>query len=1030
MPRLAGDIPYRLLGGGQPTQACNRSNSFVANPQSKSHHNAAMFFNGSDSAVIPGDSDLNVTNAWTHMVWCAPASLSPSSKQTIYSMGTVNGGLTNSLDIAIETGGKLSVTMYNSGGTVFKKRRIAVEDTDTAGVDGFFFGANSWHQIVVTWDGATMTVYRNGLNMNSYMTNVTDIAGSQTNTLRSITAGNLHTPSLAQKFEGFIHSHAHWNLPLGQAEISTIYNAGSGTDVDLNLGHGDYVSNGNLETWYRYGDSPSSASHTNFAPTSIPDVDSTQTAEKVRRSAPEGSFYRKDAAGTVGETDKFQGVGNAHTVAAWVKPTSLPAEGVTREVWRVTNGISDFDQIALSLVTSGGVSFWEYEFSNAVGTFNVLTGTTPVVEDQWYHILGCKQDTFSARFFVNGLDDLPPVIGGIVTTTNVSRSTHFLYDGRGVNDQFDGDLHSVALWSVPVTEQGVKAIYSGGWKNLDIRVEHPCYVESPSLVHWWVLGDPSASLTHPAGDTQFPDRVPGGYTISTEQTGVGAEMRNRGIIETSLMGNCAIFDDTANLATSTALPLGLANSWTISAWIKPNDLSAGIQYPVFVGPPQAGLSADEITWQIDADDAQKPLILQVTGPAGTVLQRVRYNNLLAEGEWQHITMVWFDNFITMYYNGGFVAPVVDTTNAGTMLDSSRFVELGGSDEVLAASAGLAFTGKISHVGMWDSALNENEARTVASLGHGLDLRYNKNEYVSGANLQHYYKLGEDTFLKGRDFMNTMRGTNVRSMTVENGTVIVLGDAPGSVAGSSPTSFSLVFNGTDEYMTGGVAKDLGSVDAFSIMGWVKYDVTAGSTFDALFRATAAGNSITIQAKTPILAQVDGRITINMNLPGGFEFKDMSWYDALPDDTWVHFVFTYDGAVGGDLVTLYIDGVDQGVADAIGKDNAGNQDNTIVRLVEIGGTAAFGGTEWPGVNHQMSMWSNALTAGEVTTIYNGGSAGFDLLTDSGSYVSSAALLHWWQLGQNIANIGEDTGSHSTLIDLSGVNMDVSNRTMDSP
>ena len=115
-----------------------------------------------------------------------------------------------------------------------------------------------------------------------------------------------------------------------------------------------------------------------------------------------------------------------------------------------------------------------------------------------------------------------------------------------------------------------------------------------------------------------------------------------------------------------------------------------------------------------------------------------------------------------------------------MADSSRFVELGGSDEVLPASFGLAFEGKISHVGIWDSALNVNEIRTVSSQGHGLDLRYNKGEYVSGENLQHYYKMGEDTFLKGRDFMNTMRGTNVSPMTVENGTVTILGDAPGSV----------------------------------------------------------------------------------------------------------------------------------------------------------------------------------------------------------------------------------------------------------
>jgi hypothetical protein len=78
----------------------------------------------------------------------------------------------------------------------------------------------------------------------------------------------------------------------------------------------------------------------------------------------------------------------------------------------------------------------------------------------------------------------------------------------------------------------------------------------------------------------------------------------------------------------------------------------------------------------------------------------------------------------------------------------------------------------------------------------------------------------------------------------------------------------------------------------------------------------------------------------------------------------------------------------------------------------------------------MWSNPLTPGEVTSIYNSGLSGFDLLTNFGSYISSATLLHWWQMGQNGLDIGEDTGSHSTLIDLTGTNMDVSNRVTDVP
>ncbi len=263
------------------------------------------------------------------------------------------------------------------------------------------------------------------------------------------------------------------------------------------------------------------------------------------------------------------------------------------------------------------------------------------------------------------------------------------------------------------------------------------------------------------------------------------------------------------------------------------------------------------------------------------------------------------------------------------------------------------------------------------------------------------------------------------------TITIVGDAPGSdveIAPPAVSVFSLAFNGTNERMNEPVAKDIGAADAWSIMGWIKYDLVTASTFDILYLLEGAlgGNRITVKTKTPILAQVAGRVQIAANLPGGFEFKDLEWWDVIPDDEWVQFVFTYDGALGGDPVTLYIDGVDQGVADAIGKDNVGNQDNTLVRTVDIGGTS--GGGEWPGINNQIAMWSNALTSAEVTELFNSGS-GINLLSSGGNYVSNATLLHWWQLGRDIA-IGEDTGNHTTLIDLTGVNMDVSNRIADHP
>jgi hypothetical protein len=829
-----------------------------------------------------------------------------------------------------------------------------------------------------------MTVYRNGLNMNSYMTNLTDIGGSQANTSRSITAGNHHDPFLSNRFNGYIHSHAHWSVPLGQAEISTLYNAGAGTDVDLNSGRGSYVSNSDLQTWYKYGDLPSSTIHENFAPTNIQLINSTQSEADVRRSAPEGSFYRADGTGEVGETSQFQDVANAQTISSWCRTNTLPAEGITNDVFRIRNGVGNLDHIALSLITTGGVSYWQYQFSNGAGTFNTLVGTTPVVVGQWYHLVGCKQDTFSARFFVNGLDDLPPVIGGIVTTTNVSRSTHIGFNGVDATENFDGDIYDAALWGGLVSENGIRAIYSGGWKNLDLRVAHPCYDEASLLSQWWVFGDPSASGTHPAGDTQFPNRASGGYTLFTGMTGVGAEMRNRGIIDNAPMGNCASFDDISGLATVTALPLGIANSWTISAWIKPENLTSGIQYPLFFGEAQVNANINEIIWKIDADDPLKPLILEVIGTVADVpLQRTRYNELLVEGEWQHITMVWNGTIISMYYDGVLITPVVDTSNVGSMNDSSRFVELGGSDEVLPASFGLAFEGKISHVGMWNTDLSVNQIQTIASQGHGIDLRYNKDQYIQAESLQHYWKLGEDSFLAGRDFMDTTRGNSLLPMTVET--------APPPPLPSLLQTNSLVMD-SDLLLSN--TNTLGFSDTWSLAIWAKLGAIDGAQQELIFIQPVADSKNAIKVTSAGISTVDDlRIIIDDNSGASKQTKEWDGVMQGNTDTWVHYVITFGGETGNGAngLKLHTQGIDRGAPDTTTTDTAGTYVDGVRRFA----LGALG--HWSGPIYSYALYDTVLSAAAIAQMYNGGNGrDFDLDNDWGNYTNSANLVHYYRLG----------------------------------
>ena len=766
--RLAGDIPYRLRGASQPTQGCNRSSSLLANPQARDNHSSSVLFDGvDDSAFLFPDVDLGIGNVWTVMAWVAPLDLAPVAEQMIYNIGEFNGTANNSMELVIEAGGLFVCKIFNSTGVLIKKRTLAAS--------GFFFDAGSWAQICVTWDGSTMKVYRNGTFMNALMLNVTDVGGFQTNTDRSLCIGNRASPINTSRFNGYVHSSAHWNVALAIEQIRVLFNQGAGSRVDLNTGQDDYTSQDNLRSWYKFGQVPSTiGSLEDFSGNLTTNMLTTNSASQMTRSAPEGCAYTTEGTGQVGRGVQFQGVANSQTIAAWCKPATLPAEGVSVDVIRFAVGVTTQDQLAISLTTSGGQSFWVYEISDSAGaTINTVVGTTPVVAGDWYHVTGCKTGTAVIRLFVNALDDITPVLAGIAVTSNASRSSHIGYDGRGINGNFDGDIGSIALWDLAISEASVKAVYNGGWRTLDLRASHPCYSESTNLVHWWVLGqgDTGAGV----GDDTVTDLVPTGYDYDV-RVGVGADEQNFLTVDSRIQGTAGDFDIVSGLSIPTALPVGIANTFTVSMWMLPRDITVESQYPMYIGPSVPS-TFNHVSWQIAGTTSGDPFVVKLVDSGGAPVRTINYTGMLVLDEWQHLMMVWDGVEVVLYHNGAVAPGAILSSGGGSLINSSRFVDIGGSPHVIGLPNGLKFDGRIGHVGIWNAALTEDEAVTMYSRGTSIDLRYNNGDYQSGEFLQHYYKLGEDRFVKGRDFTDSTKGDSALALTSETGSVPIVGDAP-------------------------------------------------------------------------------------------------------------------------------------------------------------------------------------------------------------------------------------------------------------
>lgn len=81
-------------------------------------------------------------------------------------------------------------------------------------------------------------------------------------------------------------------------------------------------------------------------------------------------------------------------------------------------------------------------------------------------------------------------------------------------------------------------------------------------------------------------------------------------------------------------------------------------------------------------------------------------------------------------------------------------------------------------------------------------------------------------------------------------------------------------------------------------------------------------------------------------------------------------------------------------------------------------------WSGHMGPVAIWDIGVTDQELGTVISGG-FGIDLTTDSGTYTSSANLVHWWRPGADNTDIGKNyavSGSEVNIGDnatISGIN-----------
>jgi hypothetical protein len=377
---------------------------------------AASFGGGNNDRVQVSPFDVNGSGI-TILAWINAESFGNDS---IVSKGTGAGNNATYWMLGINGDSRIRARVKINGNSRQLMTNISAMSPDT------------WYFVAMTYDGTTMRVYLDGVEVNSRSWSGT----VSTNSSVAVGLGNQPSGAGNRAFDGELDELAVFDKALTPAEIAALYSAAQRTLI----GH-----------WQLNEASGTTA------------TDSSTYAENGTVS---GGPNWSTRCGGIGTFD-FDGSSNyvsipnaAHlqptssmTIAGWVNGDSWGAGSNVDVILRKGEGNPNNYQLAIA---DGRPTLYLDE-----GDDQGFRGNTVLSTGQWYHI-AATWDGSTVRIYVNGqLDNTPASRTGTIGTD--SRPVYI--GGRSGTDLFDGMIYDVQFYNYALTPSQIEGLFGmvGHW---------------------------------------------------------------------------------------------------------------------------------------------------------------------------------------------------------------------------------------------------------------------------------------------------------------------------------------------------------------------------------------------------------------------------------------------------------------------------------------------------------------------------------------------------------------------------------------
>ena len=454
---------------------------------------------------------------------------------------------------------------------------------------------------------------------------------------------------------------------------------------------------------------------------------------------------------------------------------------------------------------------------------------------------------------------------------------------------------------------------------------------------------------------------------------------------------CVSFDGTSEyLANSASNTLGIGNAWTISMWIRPNSM--------FKNGTLIDIGSLENASEIRIEQQLSNIIVTLSNAAGTTFKDWTFLGVLdQQGVWMLVTVTWDGTDIEVYTNGLILnaSPTKFTDDTDSQGTDDRSIFVGAR-----SSGSNYFDGRIHSILVWDVALGQNAVKTVYNHGSGsyFNPERNQDDYASAGDLVHWWRLGFDPSDLGADSIAAFAvDLNANSANI----------ASADLERFSPDGSYVRFNGTDELLRKGTGNsgggvntvNLGIANTFTISLWLSLDdTTAGTIFECNSGDSDLGrdedDKIALEVSSTkfdfICADASGGTVKTIT-----SSENVRAVSAEGNNRWYNVVLRKNGT---SEVAMFVNGLSD-VTSSTGIPTTTDAS----RIVAFGASPITPDNYWAGRIHSCMVWDTALSAAEISQMYNQGFKELDPRRTNGSYVSSNSLKHWWRMGAPVGSVG---------------------------